>query len=99
MRPLIDRICRNTSRRWTRFRPSSARSDRERSTAESERAILEGLRWLGTEWDEGPEVGGPHAPYHQSERIELHRAAGGVGRHGLEVVQFHAGRVPGPLLP
>jgi len=49
-------------------------TDQERSTAESERAILEGLRWLGTLWDEGPEVGGPHAPYHQSQRIEGHLA-------------------------
>ena len=47
-------------------------TDRERSTAESEAAILEGLRWLGTEWDEGPDVGGPHGPYHQSQRIERH---------------------------
>ncbi len=51
-------------------------TDRERSTAESERAILEGLSWLGLEWDEGPDVGGPHAPYRQSERVELHREAG-----------------------
>jgi nondiscriminating glutamyl-tRNA synthetase len=49
-------------------------TDRERSTKESEHAILEGLHWLGTEWDEGPVVGGPYAPYYQSERIERHRA-------------------------
>ncbi len=48
-------------------------TDRARSTAESERAILDGLRWLGVDWDEGPEVGGPYAPYHQYERIERHR--------------------------
>lgn len=47
-------------------------TDRTRSTAESEAAILEGLRWLGIEWDEGPDVGGPHAPYRQSERLERH---------------------------
>jgi glutamyl-tRNA synthetase len=47
-------------------------TDRERSTEESETAILEGLRWLGTEWDEGPDVGGPHGPYQQSQRIERH---------------------------
>ena len=35
--------------------------------------ILEGLRWLGLNWDEGPEVGGPHAPYFQSERLERYR--------------------------
>ena len=48
-------------------------TDPERSTKEFEVAILEGLRWLGLEWDEGPDVGGPHAPYHQSLRIERHR--------------------------
>ncbi|MEM9799718.1 MAG: glutamate--tRNA ligase [Planctomycetota bacterium] len=48
-------------------------TDRTRSTAESEEAILEGLRWLGIDWDEGPDVGGPYAPYRQSERVERHR--------------------------
>ncbi len=48
-------------------------TDRERSTPESVRAILDGLRWLGIDWDEGPEVGGPHGPYFQSERIPLYR--------------------------
>ncbi|MEM1449882.1 MAG: glutamate--tRNA ligase [Planctomycetota bacterium] len=47
-------------------------TDRTRSTAESEQAIHEGLRWLGIDWDEGPDVGGPHVPYRQSERIEGH---------------------------
>ncbi len=37
--------------------------------------ILDGLRWLGLDWDEGPEVGGPHAPYFQSERLDRYRAA------------------------
>jgi glutamyl-tRNA synthetase len=45
-------------------------TDRERSTREHEAAIFEGLRWLGIEWDEGPDVGGPHGPYRQSERLE-----------------------------
>ncbi len=48
-------------------------TDRERSTEESERTILEGLRWLGTTWDEGPDVGGDFGPYNQSQRIERHR--------------------------
>ncbi len=43
-------------------------TDQTRSTAESEQAILDSLRWLGLEWDEGPDVGGPHGPYRQSER-------------------------------
>lgn len=47
-------------------------TDRERSTPEFERAILDGLTWLGLDWDEGPRVGGPHAPYRQSERGELY---------------------------
>jgi len=50
-------------------------TDRERSTTESVQAILEGLRWLGLEWDEGPEVGGPYAPYFQTERLPTYRAA------------------------
>jgi glutamyl-tRNA synthetase len=48
-------------------------TDRARSTKESEAAILESLRWLGLSWDEGPDVGGPHAPYRQSERLEIYR--------------------------
>jgi glutamyl-tRNA synthetase len=47
-------------------------TDQERSTASSERAILAALRWLGLDWDEGPDVGGPHGPYRQSERLELY---------------------------
>ncbi|MCO8124669.1 glutamate--tRNA ligase [Stieleria sp. TO1_6] len=37
--------------------------------------ILDGFKWLGMDWDEGPEVGGPHGPYYQSQRIEIHKAA------------------------
>ncbi len=48
-------------------------TDPERSRVEHEVEILEGLSWLGLDWDEGPDVGGPHAPYRQSERIERHR--------------------------
>ncbi|MDP6409849.1 MAG: glutamate--tRNA ligase [Planctomycetota bacterium] len=50
-------------------------TDRERSTSESEQEIIEGLSWLGIEWDEGPDRGGPFGPYRQSERIESHREA------------------------
>jgi len=49
-------------------------TDKTRSTKESERQIIEGLAWLGVQWDEGPDIGGPYAPYHQSERIEGHLA-------------------------
>ncbi len=47
-------------------------TDAERSTDESIRVILDGLRWLGLDWDEGPGVGGPHGPYFQSERKEIY---------------------------
>ncbi len=47
-------------------------TDQVRSTRESEQAILDSLRWLGLEWDEGPDVGGPCGPYRQSERSELY---------------------------
>ena len=47
-------------------------TDQARSTPESEQAILDSLRWLGLEWDEGPDVGGEHGPYRQSERMELY---------------------------
>ncbi|MBV8116671.1 MAG: glutamate--tRNA ligase [Candidatus Eremiobacteraeota bacterium] len=48
-------------------------TDRARSTAQSERAILDALRWCGLRWDEGPDVGGPHGPYRQSERSPIYR--------------------------
>jgi glutamyl-tRNA synthetase len=49
-------------------------TDTERSSWEMVSGIVEGLRWLGLDWDEGPDVGGPHAPYFQSQRIEKYRA-------------------------
>jgi len=48
-------------------------TDRERSTEESVRVILDSLRWLGLTWDEGPGVGGPHEPYTQMERLAVYR--------------------------
>jgi glutamyl-tRNA synthetase len=48
-------------------------TDRARSSIQFEQAILDALRWLGLGWDEGPEVGGPHAPYRQSERTAIYR--------------------------
>ncbi len=48
-------------------------TDQVRSSTESEQQILDSLRWLGLEWDEGPDVGGPHGPYRQSERSEIYR--------------------------
>ncbi len=48
-------------------------TDQARSTRESEQMILDSLGWLGLSWDEGPDVGGPHAPYRQSERLPIYR--------------------------
>lgn len=47
-------------------------TDQTRSTDESEQAILDSLRWLGLDWDEGPDVGGKHGPYRQSERGDIY---------------------------
>lgn len=47
-------------------------TDRARSTQRSEDAILRSLRWIGLEWDEGPDVGGPYGPYRQSERLHIY---------------------------
>lgn len=49
-------------------------TDRSRFVAASEQMIFEALRWLGLDWDEGPDVGGPYGPYRQSERTPLYRA-------------------------
>lgn len=47
-------------------------TDQERSTPENEAIILRDLRWLGLTWDEGPDVGGPHGPYRQMERLPVY---------------------------
>ena len=49
-------------------------TDMERSSDAMVQGILDGMRWLGLTWDEGPEVGGPHAPYFQSQRLDRYRA-------------------------
>jgi glutamyl-tRNA synthetase len=50
-------------------------TDAQRNVEEALAPILHGLRWLGLEWDEGPDVGGPHAPYYQSQRLEKYQSA------------------------
>lgn len=50
-------------------------TDENRNQPEMLAPILRGLRWLGLDWDEGPDKGGPHAPYFQSERRELYQQA------------------------
>jgi glutamyl/glutaminyl-tRNA synthetase len=47
-------------------------TDADRSTTESMQIILDGLKWLGLDWDEGPGVGGDYGPYFQSERNEIY---------------------------
>ncbi len=49
-------------------------TDADRSSTEMVQGILDGLRGLGLDWDEGPEVGGPHEPYFQSQRLDRYRA-------------------------
>src|SRR5215471_7976669 len=49
-------------------------TDTERSTRESEIGIVRDLRWLGLDWDEGPDIGGSHGPYRQSERLHLYQS-------------------------
>lgn len=48
-------------------------TDLERSSKESEKNILESLRWLGLDWDEGPDIGGKYGPYRQTERLSIYR--------------------------
>ena len=62
-------------------------TDAERSSDDMVTGILDGLRWLGLDWDEGPEVGGPHAPYFQSQR------ARSVSRRGRQPARV------GPRVP
>ncbi|MFP4522293.1 MAG: glutamate--tRNA ligase, partial [Fibrobacterota bacterium] len=47
-------------------------TDQARSSRESEEAILESLKWLGLDWDEGPDCGGEKGPYRQSERLDIY---------------------------
>jgi len=51
-------------------------TDQARSTEQSYHQVIDSLKWLGYEWDEGPEVGGPHGPYKQSERLGLYKEYG-----------------------
>lgn len=86
-------------------------TDVGRNVAGAEAGVLEDLRWLGLTWDEGPEVGGPHAPYRQSERGATYRAAvdrlveagaaypcfcdGGAGEEGGDDEDAEGGEEPG----
>ena len=48
-------------------------TDQKRYVPGAERGLIDSLRWLGLDWDEGPDVGGPHTPYHQSQRREIYQ--------------------------
>ncbi len=50
-------------------------TDQQRNIAEALQPILDGFRWLGMTWDEGAEIGGPHGPYYQSQKLDRYRAA------------------------
>src|SRR6266849_1635245 len=50
-------------------------TDQQRNVAEALQPILDGFRWLGMTWDEGAEVGGPHGPYYQSQKLDRYKAA------------------------
>src|ERR1700727_1730968 len=50
-------------------------TDQQRNVEEALQPILDGFRWLGIDWDEGAEVGGPHGPYYQSQKLEAYQAA------------------------
>ena len=73
-------------------------TDLERSTEESVEQLKRSLRWIGLDWDEGPEIGGSHSPYRQTERLDLYREAsqklveGGAAYYDFatveELVQF-----------
>ena len=52
-------------------------TDEARSTRESENSILNDLKWMNMNWDEGPIVGGPNSPYRQSERKDIYKKFAG----------------------
>ena len=65
-------------------------TDAQRDSKESYAAILDALRWLGLDWDEGPLVGGPHGPYRQSERRDTYRDALGLLVQAGEVYESYS---------
>jgi glutamyl-tRNA synthetase len=65
-------------------------TDARRDSVESYEALLDALRWLGLDWDEGPEVGGPYGPYRQSERRDSYRNALGLLTQAGEVYESYS---------
>jgi glutamyl-tRNA synthetase len=86
------------SHRWHIGSAGSKDTDEARNTAAATQAIYDGLRWLGLEWDEGPQTGGDFGPYFQSERndiYERHLAKLKAGGHLFEedgAVRFRSPR-------
>ena len=66
-------------------------TDAQRDSVASYEALLDALRWLGLDWDEGPLVGGPHGPYRQSERRDTYRDALGLLVQAGEVYESYSG--------
>ena len=56
-------------------------TDRKRYNPESEQELIESLHWLGIQWDEGPDLGGPHQPYHQSQRKDIYQ------KHAVDLIE------------
>ncbi len=68
-------------------------TDAERNVDAALAPILHGFRWLGIDWDEGPEVGGPYAPYYQSQRLAGYQeAAQQLARLGARLSRLRHGR-------
>ena len=72
-------------------------TDVERSSTDMVEGILDGLRWLGLDWDEGPRIGGPYGPYFQSERLDRYRAMADrlVAERPRVLLLLHAGGAEG----
>ncbi|MDB6152824.1 MAG: glutamyl-tRNA synthetase [Chthoniobacteraceae bacterium] len=68
-------------------------TDRARHVEEAVQVILDGMRWLGVDWDEGPEAGGKHGPYFQSQRGEIYERYLGKLREAGHVYQDEAGAI------
>ena len=71
-------------------------TDQQRHVEDAVQRILDGFRWIGIDWDEGPEVGGPFGPYYQSQRADHYRAA---AERLLERATFTATIAPMPSGP
>src|SRR5579872_2051264 len=63
-------------------------TDAERNVAEALQPILDGFKWLGIDWDEGAEVGGPHGPYYQSQKLALPGCRAGTAHQGIGLLRL-----------